>query len=119
MSFRAAALSPWFLTIDSRPQGHTFALDRDHHYLVHVPEVTWSRSQPTQVASKGRAKFENLLPDRLIGDLQPPPDQEFLHIPVTQGEPEIKPDRVPDDLRRELVPAIGDGLHPLPYRASG
>ena len=38
---------------------------------------------------EGRAKFDDLPPDRLIGDLQPS-----------------------HDLRRELVPAIGEWLHP-------
>jgi hypothetical protein len=65
-----------------------------------------------RLRAKAGAKFDNLSPDRLVGDLQPPLDQKFLHIPVTQVEPEIKPGRVPDDLRRELVPAIGEWLHP-------
>ena len=34
-------------------------------------------------------------------------------MPVAQGEPEVEPDSVPDDIRRKSVVGIGNGLHGL------
>jgi hypothetical protein len=39
--------------------------------------------------------------------------QEILDIPVAQGEPEVEPDSVPDDIWRKSVVGIGNGLHGL------
>jgi len=45
--------------------------------------------------------------------------QQLLDIAVAQGEPEIEPDRVLDDLGREPVAAIAEQGHAdiLPYSA--
>src|ERR1019366_10429958 len=46
--------------------------------------------------------------------------QQIFDVAKAQCEPEIEPDRLLDDLRREPVPAVADFLHPLGYRtASG
>ena len=71
-----------------------------------------------QIAGEGRPELEHSPPARLIGDIEPTFGQDFLHISITEREPQIEPDGMPDDLGRELVTAIGDGLHSLPYRAS-
>src|SRR5947208_4438702 len=45
---------------------------------------------------------------------------DILHIPVAQREPQIKPDRVLDDRRREAMSAVGELVHAgsLPRRAA-
>jgi hypothetical protein len=37
--------------------------------------------------------------------------QEVLNIAVAQSKPEIKPDGMPDDVRRESMARIGNWLH--------
>src|SRR5437879_13909481 len=46
--------------------------------------------------------------------------QELLHAPVAQCEPEIEPDRVLDDRRREAMSAVGELIHAgsLPCQAT-
>src|SRR5829696_2241133 len=96
--------------IDGSPQIHTPALDRDHQ-LVQVPLARWSWPQPAQVAGEGGSELQDPAPDRLVGGLDAPLRQELLDIAVAQREPEIEPGCMPDDLGRELVAGIGDGLH--------
>jgi hypothetical protein len=98
-------------TVDGLPQGHTPTLDRDHH-LAQVPGCGRSGSQSALVGGKRRPEFENPPADRLIGDVESALGQEFLNISMAQCEPEVEPDSVPDDPRRELVSSIGDGLDP-------
>ena len=71
----------------------------------------WSRAQPAQVPGEGGAELDCPAPDSFVGGLDTALRQEFLDIAVAEGEPEIELDRVPDDLSRELVTSIGDGLH--------
>ena len=49
----------------------------------------------------------------LIAHRQSALSQEILDIPVAQGEPEVEPDSVPDDVWRKSVAGIGNGLHGL------
>jgi hypothetical protein len=51
-------------------------------------------------------------PHRFIGDLEPTLGQQFLDVSVAEGEAEIQPDRVLDDLRREAMTAVGERSHP-------
>ena len=46
--------------------------------------------------------------------------QQFLDIAIAQGDPQIEPDDMPNDLRRELVTGIGNRLYApaLPQRGS-
>src|SRR5580704_13273775 len=47
----------------------------------------------------------------LIGHQDPTLSQQILNIPEAQGEPDIKPDRLLDNLGREAVAAITDLGH--------
>ena len=47
----------------------------------------------------------------LIANRQSALSQEVLDIPVAQGEPEVEPNSVSDDVRWKSVAGIGDGLH--------
>src|SRR5215207_2657965 len=105
------------LAIDRSPQPQTLASDHDRH-LVEVPLGAWPGTKPAEVASESWPEFEDPAPNRLIRHVEPALGQELLHVAVAQGEPEIEPDRVPDDLRWELMTSVGDRLHtptlPLP-----
>jgi hypothetical protein len=66
-----------------------------------------------KIAGESRSELEHPPAHCLVGNVQAPLGQEFLDIPVPEREPQVEPDGVPNDLRRELVASIGDGLHPL------
>src|ERR1700693_2502595 len=65
----------------------------------------------SEPAGKPGPELQNPPPHRFIGNLQPSLGQELLHVPVAQGEPEIKPDRMLDDRRREAMSAVGELIH--------
>src|SRR6202045_107398 len=75
---------------------------------------------PPQLACDPGPEFQHPAPHRFIGNLQAALGEEFLHVAVAQCEPEIKPDRVLDDRRREAMPAIGELIHggSLPHRGA-
>ena len=58
-----------------------------------------------QLARDQRAEFQHPAPHRFIGDVEPTLGEQFLHVSVAQGEAEIKPDRVLNDLGREAMAA--------------
>ena len=57
-----------------------------------------------------RAELQAPVPDTLVGDDHAPLGQDQFDIPQAQAENVVQPDRVADDLGRETVPVIGDGL---------
>jgi hypothetical protein len=52
------------------------------------------------------SEFQNPSSDRLVGDVDPALGQEFLHVTVAERKAQIKPDRMSDDLGRELMSSI-------------
>jgi hypothetical protein len=100
--------------IDGAPQVHPFASNPDYH-LVEVPSVARAWAAPPQLSCDPGPEFQHPAPHRLIGNLQAALGEKFLNVAVAQCEPEIKPDRVFDDRRREAVPAIG-GVDPWRQR---
>src|SRR3954451_18077837 len=68
-----------------------------------------------RAAGEARSELEDPASNRFVGDLDSALNEEFLNIAVAQGEPQIEPNRVADDLRREAVTIVGNALHPLPY----
>jgi hypothetical protein len=101
------------LAIDSPPQVHAATLDGDHH-LVQVPPITGSRAQSAHITGDDWPKLEDPSPDRLVGDVEASLSQELFDIAVAEREAQVEPDTVPDDLGRELVTPVGNGLH-APY----
>src|SRR5947207_8620494 len=107
------------LVIDGAPQVHPFAGDANHH-LIEVPPVARSWAAPSQPAGEPGPELQNPPPHGFIGNLQASLGQKLLDVAVAQGEPEIKPDRVLDDRRREAMSSIGRLIHAgiLPCRAT-
>jgi hypothetical protein len=62
------------------------------------------------------SELENPAPNGFRGDFEAPLGQEFFDVTVAGGEAQTKPHSMSDDLGRELVTVIGNGLHALPYR---
>ena len=80
--------------------------------------VARARATLPQVPRDHGAEFQHPAPHRLIGDIEPAFSEELFHVAVAQGEPEIKPNRVLDDRRREAMSAIREMDHArtLSYR---
>jgi hypothetical protein len=98
------------LVIDGTPEIHPHTGDPDHH-LVQMPSVAGPRTMPAQPSSDRGAKLQHLTSYRFIGDVEPAFGEQFLHVAVAQGETEIEPDRVLDDLRRKAMAAIAEQSH--------
>src|SRR3981189_1538023 len=98
------------LVVDGAPQVHPLAGNPDYH-LVEVPSVARAWAAPPQLARDPGPEFQHPAPHRLIGNLQAALVEKFLNVAVAQGEPEIKPDRVLDDRRREAMSAVGELIH--------
>src|SRR5450631_1340127 len=71
-----------------------------------------------QVGSDRRPEVVHPASNRLVGDREPAFREQILDVAEAQSEPEIKPNRVLDDLWREMVPAVTDLAHPPGYRAA-
>src|SRR5205823_13540651 len=85
-----------------------------------MPAVARPWSAPPQLACDPGPEFQNPAPHRFIGNLQASLGEEFLNVAVAQREPEIKPNRVLDDRRRETMSAVGELTHAgsLPYQVA-
>src|SRR6202040_385964 len=66
---------------------------------------------PPQLSCDPGPEFQHPAPHRLIGNLQAALGEKFLNVAVAQCEPEIKPDRVLDDRRREAMSAVRELIH--------
>jgi len=60
-----------------------------------------------------RTELQHPAPHRFVGDVEPAFGQQFLDIAVAQGEAEIEPNRVMDDLGREAMAAVAERSHDL------
>jgi hypothetical protein len=98
------------LLVDGPPQIHALAAD-PHDHLVQVPAVTRPWSPLPQPASEQRPEFQHPAPDRLVRQVEPAFGKDLLGIPVAEGKPQIEPDRVLDDRRREAVAAVRERGH--------
>src|SRR5260370_4098760 len=98
------------LVIDGTPQIHALAGDA-HYQLVEMPAVARPRATLAQPSRDRGTELQHPAPHRFVGDIEPSFGQQFLDIAVAQGEVEIEPDRVLDDLGREAMAAVADRNH--------
>ena len=73
-----------------------------------MPAIARPRATPTQPSCDRGTKLQYPAPQRFVGNVEPSVGQQFLDIAVAQGEAEIKPDRVLDDLGREAMAAVAE-----------
>ena len=81
---------------------------RSRRTLVQVPAIARPRATPTQASCDRGTELQYPAPHRFVGNVEPSVGQQFLDIAVAQGEAEIKPDRVLDDLGREAMAAVAE-----------
>jgi hypothetical protein len=96
--------------VDGAPQIHPFPGDPNDH-LVEVPSRARAWAALSQLARDRRAEFQHPAPHRFIGDVEPTLGQQFLYVSVAQGEAEIKPNCVLNDLGRKAMSAVGERSH--------
>jgi hypothetical protein len=99
------------LMVDGTPEIHPLAGDA-HHHLVEMLAIARSRVTLAQPSCDHGTEFQHPAPYGLVGDLKPALGQQFLDIAVAQGNAEIEPDRVLDDLGREPMAAVAKRSHP-------
>ena len=95
--------------IDGSPEPVLLARDRDHDF-IEMPDITTVRSLAAEAASVVRPKLQRSAADGLVGDDDAALEQRLLDQPQAQGEPEVQPDRIGDDLRWEAMALVADGL---------
>src|ERR1700676_3231971 len=66
---------------------------------------------PPQLSCDPGPEFQNPAPHRFIGNLQAALGQEILNVAVAQCEPEVQPNCVLDNWRREAMSAVGELIH--------
>ena len=69
------------------------------------------RAALTQLRSDHRSEMIQLAAYGFVGDRDPVLGQQILDVTKAEGEPEIEPDRVIDDLRREPISRVADFPH--------
>src|SRR5881275_529546 len=72
------------------------------------------RLRPHRPQTPGDHRSEHLYPapDRFVRNIDAALSQQFFDIPEAQGEAEIEPHSVLNDLGREPVAGIGQDFHP-------
>ena len=96
--------------VNRAPQVHPPAGDPDDH-LVEVPASAWAWAATAAASCELRPELQHPAPHCFVGDVESALGQQFLDITVAQGEPEIEPDRVLDDRRREAMSAVGELIY--------
>ena len=86
----------------------TSACRNPHHHLVQMPSIARPRAMPAQPPGDHKPELQHPAPHRFIGDLKPTFGEQLFDVSVAQGEAEIQPNRVLDNLRRKAVAAIGE-----------
>ena len=95
---------------DGTPEIHPLAGDAYHH-LVQMPAIARPWATPAQPSRDCGTELQHPSPHRFVGDVEPSFGQQFLDVSVAQGEAEIKPNRVLDNLGREAVAAVAERSH--------
>ncbi len=97
------------ILIDGAPQPMLPTNDADNHF-IQVPNVSPAWQLAPEAPSIFRTELLAPSPDRLIGDNDCAFEQHLLDQPQAQREPEVQPNGMSDDLRREPMALVADRL---------
>jgi hypothetical protein len=75
-----------------------------------VPGVARLRPAPAELAGELTAEDQTPLTDAFVADRDASLGEDQFDVSETQAEAVIQPDRVANDLGREPVSGVGDGL---------
>lgn len=93
--------------VDSTPEISFLAIDSDDD-LVEMPDIKAAWRLALQATGVVGAEFDRPASDRFVGYDNAALKQHFLDQTQAQGETEIEPDGVCDDLRRKSVSLVTD-----------
>jgi hypothetical protein len=71
--------------------------------LVEMPPRCWPCTSAAKFAGEQRPEFQHPSPHRFVGDIQSALSEQIFDVAITERETNIKPNRVSDDRRGELV----------------
>jgi hypothetical protein len=98
------------LGVDGAPQINpapiTFQID-----LVKMPSRVRLRAALAQAPSDHRPEVVHPAADRFVRDRDPALSEQILDVTKAEREPEIEPDRLMYDLRREPISSVADFPH--------
>ena len=83
-------------------------------HLVQMPDVVMAGRLTTQAARIFRPELLASSTNRLMGDHDAALQQHLLHEAKTQRKSEVQPDRMDNDLGREPMALVADGLGHAP-----
>src|SRR5208337_1878468 len=83
--------------------------------LVEVPSRMRLQTTLSQVGCDHRSEMVHPTPNGLVGHSHSALRQQIFDVTQAEGEPEVEPNRLLNDLRRETIPAVADFRHPLHY----
>src|SRR5260370_40648231 len=106
------------LRVDGPPEIDHTAVDFQIN-LVEVPSRVRFRAALSQVGRDHRTEMVHPTPNGLVRHRHSAFRQQIFDVTQAEGEPEVEPYRLVNDLRRETIPAVADFLDPLGYSATG
>jgi hypothetical protein len=106
------------LSVDGPPEIDHTAVDFQIN-LVEVPSRVRFRAALSQVGRDHGTEMVHPTPNGLVRHRHSAFRQQIFDVTQAEGEPEVEPYRLVNDLRRETIPAVADFLHPLGYSATG
>lgn len=95
--------------IDSPPQPVLLPKDGDHDFVA-MPTIATVWSLAPEADSIRGPELQRPSPDGHIGDKNAALEQHLLNQPQAQGKPEVQPDRMSDNLGREAMVFVANGL---------
>jgi hypothetical protein len=98
--------------VDSSPQIDHAASDFQIDF-IQMPGGVGIGTASAQVRRDRRPKMVPPTPNGLIRDRNATLRQQLFNVAEAQSEPEIQPDRLLNDLKRESVSVVADFLHRL------
>lgn len=90
------------MLIDCAPEPE-FLSGAFHNHFVQMPNIARARLPSPQVVGDLGSELGDPTADRLIGNVYPTLEQHFFNFTQAQVEPQVKPDRVRNKLRRKTV----------------
>src|SRR5512139_2372350 len=103
-------------SVDGAPQIDQAAIDLQVD-LIKMPGAVRPGPAFAQVRRDQRSEMVHPAPDGLIGKPNAAFRQQVFDVAQAQGEAEVEPDRLMDDLGREAVAAVATLLHPFGYQS--
>src|SRR5580692_11419760 len=103
--------------VDGPPKIEHTAIDSQID-LVEVPSRMRFQATLSQVGRDHRSEMIHPTPNGLVGHRHSAFRRQVLDVTQAEGEPEVEPYRLINDLRREPVSSVADLLHPAGYRVT-